>query len=305
MSNEILGHVQANQPVVENPVALDGEPAMTVIRKPSIKLATHPEIVIAIPNGRKELGQVFTCPTEHGGCGHTWFQNGYAYPYLTPFHFNVAFMNMVMPLNCTVAYCFEVNRLSAEARQIMTKKAIRMGAKYILYWDDDTLPPAMGLFQMHAWMEMHPEAGAISGIYTTRTDPPVPLIFEQHGRGSAWAIPMGPTAEPVPIFGAGAGFLLARVDAIKDTIAQMTIENGGQEVAIWQDVVTRPAPSGDADAPTFTTTWGHDVRFCKLLNEHGWPVYADGRVLCGHFDIESGRIFEVPTSAPGFSHDGA
>lgn len=304
MSDEILGHVQANKPIVENPVVLDGEPAMTVLRKPSIKLATHPEIAIAIPNGRKEQGQVFKCPVELGGCGHSWFQNGHAHPYLTPFHFNVAFMNMIMPLNCTVAYLFEANRLSAEARQIMTKKAIRMGSKYILYWDDDTIPPPMGLFKMHAWMEMHPEAGAISGIYTTRTNPPVPLIFEKHGQGSAWNIPLGPGAEPVQIFGAGAGFLLARVDAIKDTIAQMTVENNGQEVAIWQDTVTRPA-NEDGSEIEFTTTWGHDVRFCKLLGDHGWPVYAHGEILCGHYDIESGEMFEMPANAPGFNHAGA
>jgi hypothetical protein len=305
METKSLGNIDSLlKPDVENPVVLDGEPKITAVRRANIKLATHPEIVIAIPNGRKEVGQVFKCPADQGGCDHTWFQNGFSYPYLVPFQFLVAFMNMIMPLNCTVAYCFEPNRLSAEARQIMTKKAIRMGAKYILYWDDDTLPPEMGLFTMHTWMEMHPEVGAISGIYTTRTNPPVPLIFEQHGRGAAWSIPMGPGAEPVPIFGAGAGFLLARVDAIKDTIAKMAIANNGQEVAIWQDVVTRPAKDAPERAQ-FTTTWGRDVRFCKLLNEHGWPVYAHGNVLCGHYDIETSQVFEVPTTAPGFQHANA
>lgn len=310
MENQILGHMAMStlaqnfgKPLVDNPVALDGEPDITFIRRPSIKLATHPEIMIAIPNGRKDHGSVFQCPAHLGGCDKTWHQVGFGHPYLVPFQFLVAFINMIVPLNCTTAYTFQANKLSAEARQIMTKKAIRMGSKYILYWDDDTLPPPMGLFQMHAWMEMHPEAGAISGIYTTRTNPPVPLIFEEHGRGSAWSIPMGPGVEPVPIFGAGAGFLLARVDAIKDTIAKMALENNGEEVAIWQDVVTQPA-SPNGDTLEFTTTWGHDVRFCKMLNDHGWPVYAHGGVLCGHYDIETSQIFEVPMNAPGFQHAG-
>jgi hypothetical protein len=311
---EVLAHTKyedaAEQSVpqrtIENPVVLDGEPQISVLRRPDIKLATHPEITIALPCGDKEMGQVFTCPKEHGGCGMQWYQAGFKHPHLVPVAFQIAHMNIQPPLNVTMAYLFEGGRLSAEARQIMTKKAIRMGSKYILYWDDDVTPPSNGLFVLHTWMELHPEAGAITGVYTTRTEPQVPLIFEQHGKGPAWNIPLGEDAEPQPIFGCGAGFLLVRIEAIKDVIERMKIANNGREIAMWQDVVTEPAEKYNPEKPLheqFQVTWGHDIRFCKLLNEHNWPVYVHGQILCGHHDIETGKTYNVPDDAPGFGHE--
>lgn len=290
---------------IENPVMLDGEPQIAVLRRPDIKLNSQPEIVVALPCGHKDVGTIFKCQEDKGGCGKQWLQSGLRHPHLFPFHWVTANMQMVPPLNCTMAYLVESGRLSAEARQIMTKKAIRMGSKYILYWDDDTIPEdPKALYKMHIFLEMHPEVGAISAIYTTREDPPVPLIFEKHGKGAGWEIPMGPGSGVTPIFGAGAGFLLARTKAIIDVIEKMKAENGGKEVAIWQDVQVVGKKGGykvdNPRAEQFTTTWGHDVRFCRLLNTHDWPVYAHGEILCGHYDIEAGVMYKVPRDAPGF-----
>jgi hypothetical protein len=296
-------HLQGKQHV-ENKVVLDGEPQIAVLRRPNIKLNDKPEIVIILPCGMKEVNTIFVCPKENGGCGKQWKQQGFRHPHLVPFHWVTSNMQMVPPLNCTMAYLVESGRLSAEARQIMTKKAIRMEAKYVLYWDDDTIPDPIGLYKLHTWMEMHPEAGAISGIYTTRQDPPVPLIFEEHGKGAGWNVPMGPGAGVTPIFGAGAGFLLARVEAITHVIESMKKANDGEEVAIWQDIQTVGVKGGfkvnAPDANQFSTTWGHDIRFCRLLNQHDWPVYAHGEVLCGHYDIEQARMYEVTKDMPGY-----
>jgi hypothetical protein len=196
-----------------------------------------------------------------------------------------------------MSYLAESGRLSAEARQILTKKAIRMGAKYVLYWDDDTLPPNKALYGMHNWMECHPEAGAITAVYTTREDPPEPLIYKEHGAGAYWDFPMGPGAEPVPIFGCGAGFLLVRVQAITETIDRLQKENGEVESPVWADGRTIPHVG---EQNTQRIMWGHDIRFCKILQETGWPVYVHGAYICDHLDIRTGRLFTVPKDAPGF-----
>lgn len=304
MDHKVVANLKGD---ISVPVELDGEPQIAVLRRPHVKLNSQPEIVIALPCGNKEMGTVFKCKEELGGCGKSWLQNGTYHPHLVPFHWAASNMQMTPPMNCTLAYLVESGRLSAEARQIMTKKALRMGCKYILYWDDDTIPPPMGLYQLHAWMEMHPEAGAISGVYTTKEDPPVPLIFERHGKGVAWDVPMGPGAQPVPIFGAGAGFLLARIEAIADVIERMQADNDGKEVAIWQDTHTVAVKGGfDVNSPDhnqFSTTWGHDIRFCKLLNEHDWPVYVHGQVLCGHYDIKENKMYFMSEDAPGFKRE--
>jgi len=277
---------------ITNDVQLDGDAKLRQDRRPSIKLKSEPHIVVCMPVGDKHTSTVLTCPDEYGGCGKKWQAPGMRVPALVPVQWALAHMNLVTPLNTTMSYLVEWGRLSAEARQIMTQQAIRMGAKYILYWDDDTLPPPMGLYTLHNWMERHPEAGAISGVYTTREEPNEPLVYTAHGEGAAWDFPMGEGAEPVPIFGAGAGFLLARVEAIVDVQSKLP-----EGTPIWAD--ERTLPGHDPDNNRRKVMWGHDVRFCKLLNEHDWPVYVHGQVMCTHLDIESQKMYAVPDDAPG------
>lgn len=279
-------------------------PKIEVDFSPQIKLSTKHELVFAIPCGDKEDMTLTYCKEEVGGCGRAWLAPGKRVPNLIPVHLMIAFNNLQRPLNITTSLLMETGRLSAEARQIMTKRAIELGAKYILYWDDDTLPPDLGLYTMYNWMERHPNAGAISGAYVSRQDPCEPFIYRAHGEGAYWDFPMGPKAWPVPIFGAGAGFMLARIDAIKDTIRQMNGDNVDteDEIPIWKDERTMPydEQNKDCEVPR-SIQWGHDIRFCHLLNKHGWQVYVDGRVLCHHLDIKSGRIFSMPEDAPGFA----
>jgi len=276
-----------------NEVQQDGEAKLRFDRRPSIKLANKPNIVVCMPIGDKHTSTVLKCPKEQGGCGQHWEAPGMRMPALVPIQWALAHMNLVTPLNCTMSYLCEYSRLSAEARQIMTKHAIRMGAQYLLFWDDDTLPGPYDLMIMRNWMERNPEAGAISGVYTTRMEPNEPLIYTEHGVGAAWDFPMGPGAEPVPIFGAGAGFLLARASAIVDTQEQI-----GEDEPIWADARTTPLQE-EGEQPR-RIMWGHDIRFCNLLNNAGHQVYVHGAVLCAHLDIETQTLFTVPEDAPGF-----
>jgi GT2 family glycosyltransferase len=201
--------------------------------------------------------------------------------------------NIIKPLNTTVATMVEAGRLSAEARQIMTKKAIRMGAKYILYMDDDTLAPDQGLYKLHNFLERHPEVGAVSGVVTTREDPPEPVVYRAHGEGAWWDFPVGPGAVPQPVFATGAAFLLARVSAIQDVIEKMKGENDGVEVPIWADERCLPGENEELGKRT-QIVFGHDVRFCRMLNKHGHPVYVHGDVQCGHLDVETNTVYEMP-----------
>ena len=288
---------------------IEADPKIQVDRRPPVKMSTTPEIVIAIPCGDKHTATTLVCSDEKGqGCGAIWMKPGMRQPNLIPVQLMLAHMNLVAPLNCSMSYMVEAGRLSAEARQIMTKKAIADGAKYILYWDDDTIPPPLALYTLYNWMRRNPEAGAVSGIYTTRETPNEPLVYEAHGVGPYWNLPIGPGAEPQKIFGAGAGFLLARVDAIVDTIEKLKEDNDGVEIPIWADERTVSVSKGDNGVQkSKPSMWGHDVRFCRVLNEAGWPVYAHGEVLCSHLDIMTGKMFDMPDDAPGWTvpRDGA
>lgn len=273
-------------------LVLDGEVDIKQARRTAIKLAEKPKLVVAIPIGAKPVTSVLPGPD-----GKLYDVNdGFRAPGLLPAEFMLSHMNWVPPLNVSMAYLIKKNMLSSHARQVMTQEAIRMGAEYIFYVDDDTIIPPLGLYTLYNFMERNPHAGAITGVYTTRETPNEPLIYQEHGAGCAWDFEMGPQAKPELCFGAGAGCLLARVSAIVDVMAKME-EEAGQPIPIWAD---------EKDMPTAGSTskqrvmWGHDVRFCRMLNLYDHPVYVDGRVLCGHFDIRSGKTFIVPADAPGF-----
>lgn len=276
-----------------NDVVLDGEPTLTHIQRPEIKLTSKPQLVIAIPCGDKDESTVLRCPEHLGGCGKSWVVPGVRVPLLVPARFMLQRDNLIKPLNTTVATVVEAGRLSAEARQIMTKKAIRLEAKYILYMDDDTLPPDQGLYKLHNFLERHPEVGAVSGVVTTRENPPEPVVYKAHGVGAWWDFPTGPGAIPQPVFATGAAFLLARISAIEDVIERMKEENGGEEVPIWADERCLPGENEELGKRT-QIMFGHDVRFCRLLNMHDHPVYVHGDVLCGHLDVVQNEVYEMP-----------
>lgn len=274
------------QQIHANDQVLDGQVDVIAARRTAVKLADRPRIVVAIPIGGKAYSTVLPCPS----CEQTFQVNeGHTVPSLVPVHFLLSHMNWVPPLNVSMSYLVKTGVRSPVARQIMTQEAIRANAEYIFYVDDDTLIPPLGLYTLYNFMERNPHAGAVSGVYTTREQPPEPLIYQEHGKGCAWDFEMGPEAIPEPIFGAGAGCLLARVSAIK------AWQEANPGVPIWAD--QRDLPS---DPEGHRVMWGHDVRFCRELNLAGWPVYVDGRVLCGHYDIRTGKVFDVPEDAPGF-----
>lgn len=267
-------------------IVLDGHPDIITARRSAIKLATRPKIMVAMPIGGKPVIDVFEDVEGKKYANH----RGFRAQGLIPAHFMLAHMNWVPPLNVSMGYMVKMNMLSSHARQIMTMEAIRHNAEYIFYVDDDTLVPPLGLYTLYNWMERNPHAGAITGVYTTRVNPPEPLIYKAHGEGCSWDFELGEGAKPEPIFGAGAGCLLARVSAIKSWM------DANPGVPIWTDERdVRDESNGNNGV-----VWGHDVRFCRMLNLHGAPVYVHGQVLCDHYDIESSTIYSVPEDAPGF-----
>jgi len=278
-----------------NQANLDGEPILVEVQTPSVKLSESPGLVIAIPCGDKQDNTSIVCPEDVGGCGQKFLLHGTRVPLLVPIRSMLKLNNLVKPLNMVTATIVEAGRLSSEARQIMTKKALRMGAKYILYMDDDTMLPddGLALYKLINFLELNPDVGAVTGIVPTRVDPPEITIYQEHGAGAFWNLPMGPGAVPQPIFGCGGAFLLARLSAVEDTIEQLEKENGGNEVAVWADEMIV-----DEDSPV-AHMLGHDVRFAHLMNKCGHPVYAHGAVLCGHLDVTTNIVYEVPADAPG------
>jgi hypothetical protein len=286
---------------------LDGEPRLVFDRAPDIKLSNAPKIVFAIPVGGKRLTQRFQCNKEHGGCGVEWEDVPTAVtPNVVPAAFMLSYHSLQMPLNVSSTFLVESGRLSSESRQIMTKVAIRMGAKYIVYWDDDILPPPDALYRLYNFMEKNPEVGITTSVCTTRVEPVEPVIYAAHGDGASWDFECGPGAIPTPIMFGGAGFIIARVSAIVDAIEKLKAENGGVEVPVWADERLLAEYEGTTiGIKKRNIFWGHDVRFYRLIREAGYHTVVHGAVICQHLDPMTNRVYTMPQDAPGFKmvHD--
>jgi len=281
---------------------IEGESTLEFEQPHAIKLTNAPKIVFAIPCGTKQHVLRYTCDKTQGGCGSEWADvPTYKTPTLIPIQFLMNYHSLQMPLNVATILLVKSGLLSSEARQIMTKRAIEMGAKYIVYWDDDILVPADGLYRLYNFMEKNPKVGMVASVCTTRhAEFTEPVIYKTHGEGAYWEFECGEGAVPEQIFAAGAGFTMARISAIVDVIAKLKADNGGTEVPIWADekalIITKDKPGVDQ----INQFWGHDIRFCKLLQESGYPIYVHGAVLCGHLDVRTGQIYTLPDDAPGY-----
>jgi len=70
-------------------------------------------------------------------------------------------------------------------------------------------------------------------------------------------------------------------------------------VPVWADSKAIPmAQAQNSSELRFTTSWGHDLRFCRLMAEAGWKLYVDGRVELGHFDAIEQREYRLPEDSP-------
>lgn len=218
------------------------------------------KIAICIPMGLKDDPDVFQCPKcETRSAGSEIIRSAG----LAPIEFAMNMQQLVPPLLASVHYFFRKSVPSAQAREEMTHEAMSMGAKYIFYWDDDTLLPPHTIYDLHNMMERTPDAGIISGVYVTRQDCAEPLVYKRHGEGAYWDF-CAERGVLEPIFGAGAGCMIARVEALRDIERIM-----GRP--FWDDEYTDSATSPDAvrqkDEPRHM--WGHDIRFCRRMHVCG------------------------------------
>lgn len=270
---------------------LTGEVSLEGSKQPSMKLNySTPRIVACIPVGGKQLTSRFKTPDEQVWESPTNILQG-----LIPAPWVMAHMQMIAPLGMGIHYLFRWGLLSGEARQIMTMTALERVQEdgYIWYLDDDVIMPPYGLFTLYNFMEQHPEAGLVTGVYASRTTPTEPFIYKEHHKGAHWGLTVGPDAKAEEIFGCGAGFMLARVSAIRD---MMKLYPG---TPIWADARARKYEGSRKDEKDiYGENWGHDLRFCRLMQEAGWKVYVDGRVECGHYNFNTGETFRLPDDSP-------
>jgi len=305
--------------------AQEGLFVVVPIRTPVKVRKDSPKLAIAVPFGDKDDPDLFVCPKcshRHFGvvrcekCGedHSACRKLHVAG-LTSVEWLLHMWNQVPPLLCSMQMFARKSILSAQARNEMDYEILKQDFKYIYHIDDDVFMPPTALYEMHNVMERTPDAAVLSAVYTTKEELVEPEIYKLHGEGAYWNFSTKPGVIE-PIFGAGGGALMVRVEALREIEKCLPGD-------FWADVHELEFDS----TGRMKTLWGHDIRFCKRFYEawqmddhpngigpmgvadpkkaanvsQQWKVYVAGWIQCVHYDYKTQRSYFLPSDAPCFT----
>ena len=174
-------------------------------------------------------------------------------------------INMRKPEGTDVV--FHPNSLVYDARNLLSLRAIQDRYDYVLWVDSDILCPVDGLYTLLDDMDAY-DTRMVSGLYVMRSFPPDPVIYDVidqprigkdgHMVKQIRTYKNYPEDSVFDVAGCGFGFVLTRVDLLKD---------------VWDKF-------GPAFAPL---PWAsEDISFCHRANILGDQIMCDSRVKLGH-----------------------
>lgn len=158
------------------------------------------------------------------------------------------------------------------ARNEMARFAIEKECRYLYLQGDDVIPPPNTLQQLIYRMEQDPALGVVGGVYTTRSDPPSPLVFRDWGVGSFWKWKKGDFFE---VIGIGMDLALIRVEIFSH-----------MEYPWFRTIRSVGDPNlSQTHAELFSMT--EDMFFCrKVKEETDFKIFADSAILGTHIEYE-------------------
>jgi hypothetical protein len=187
---------------------------------------------------------------------------------LVPFDWMVAMGEQEYPGQFSRVQGIVKNEPIDVARNIIAEKALSIGAKYLWFVDDDTIPPHDALRKLTYILDNYPKIKAIGGIACTKTNPPLPTVFRGDGAGPFMHWKAGDIFEVTSI---GACCLLINVDVLKELPQPWFAFTKGEVIE---------------GVPIINNRNGEDIEFCKKVRAAGYHVFAHGGVICDHWDVD-------------------
>ena len=212
--------------------------------------------------------------------------------------FTLALLQAGMPMNCVSQIIPILGRSVAEARNIIVHMAKIIGAKYVIFVDEDVIIPPNTLRKLLWDMDNNAHISVCGGIYVGKGEPVQPLVFDAPGMGPSydwhvgdmhkcWAIGMGCTVIRVAD--------LAKLDPICDTVI---VENFPQVacntemISYFKDgsnYVYQPSQEGMGSTTGWTVILTEDIYFCGRCAEVGLQVFADCSINADHIASDGTR----------------
>lgn len=217
-----------------------------------------------------------------------------AYPFsgrFVPPEWGISISVFRFPPGISTAYVFTKGMKRDLARTFLVEKAIEAGAEYLLFIDDDTAPPADAPIHLISALDQADEDVAVcGGIYTTKSEPAMPLVYKEELAGPFWRWKYGEIFECAIV---GTGCMLIRLDALKDIPKPWFRDIVSVEDAAGDPIAFDPnGPQPDSFMMT------DDVYFCKKLALHGKKILAHGGVLPMHISQDGTPHVLAPDSYP-------
>ena len=180
----------------------------------------------------------------------------------------IAFASLNYPANMNLSISALKGIEVGEARCQIAEHAIKLGAKYLFFLDDDTAPPYYAVRRLIYDLEQADEHTMVAaGIYANKYSYPAePMVFKEDGNGPFWKWKVGEVFE---CGGIGTGCMVIKTEVFKHLDPP------------WFKTVNDVQENGQFRKLEMTD----DLYFCKKVREAGFKLLADGGVLCIHWDV--------------------
>ena len=166
-----------------------------------------------------------------------------------------------------------------------------MDAQYIFFVEDDTVPPPGAIPELTRVLDTSDESiMCCGGIYTTRNNPPEPIVYLKPGDGSFWNWRVGDVFE---CWACGMGCQMIKTDLFK-----LMPKPWFKEISSMEELLEYPElfpnPNKNADKVGVST----DMFFFTKLAYMGFKALAHGGVLPVHWDVGNNKAYWLPKGTP-------
>ncbi len=209
-----------------------------------------------------------------------------------PVDWHIQMSMLQYPTNTTHQKLFRKGLPQDVALNEMAEQSLEVGAEYMLSIDDDTQPPPGVILELIRVLEGAEEAVmACGGIYTTKSNPPEPIVYLDMGQGSYWNWRIG---DIFPCFAVGNGCLMVRTK-----IFQMMPKPWYRDINTREELEKYPDLFADmiAGDPQEVQV-SPDIFFFSRLRQMGFTVLAHGGVLPVHWDVSTNKSYWMPKGSP-------
>lgn len=191
-----------------------------------------------------------------------------------------SYARMSPPMCYNMHSCHTWKAPIAEARNYFAEQALAVNARYLFMIDEDVVAPSETLQKLIYRAETNPDLMVVGGIYCHKSPPPMPMVFRGLGAGPYLDWKVGEFFEVDAI---AMGCTLIRTEVFKHlpkpwfkTVDGNHYLDGIQKAEVWTE----------------------DMYMCDLVRKAGFKIYAEGSLLCEHWDYQTMTATTLPLDSP-------